>query len=143
MVPSWQRTAALVVVAVWAIVALARLTRLVEPAEVPIGEEVASFVAFAAQTIPADGGYLYVQPTEFGSDSGVAPRLRYELHPRRYEDIRASEDEAAARQVMARNRLRYVVVPQAHLLPPSHWARQAPGWSRTDLSGDAYVLVAP
>src|SRR5689334_11962173 len=122
--------AAVVVVAAWAIVSLARLTRLVEPPDPPPGQALAPFVAFAQQTIPSDAGFLYVQPGAFGTDTGDGPRLRYDLYPRRYDDVRAADDEAAVHALLRTERLDYVVVPDASAYPPTHWLRQGRDWLR-------------
>src|SRR5688500_11362980 len=95
---AWRQHVALVALGVWVLVSLARLTRLVEPPEVPTGEGVAAFVPFAPETIPEHALYLCVQPVAFGAGSGIGPGLRDELYARPYEDLRAAEEEAAARQ---------------------------------------------
>ena len=137
--------AATLVLVVWALVSLARLARAVAgPAEAPPGQELGAFVAFAEQTVPPDAGYLYVQPGEFsaGTDSGDGPRLRYELYPRRYDDVRASEDEAGVRDLLRREGLGYVVVPDASAYPPAHWVRQPRDWlQRVELDSQRYILV--
>src|SRR5919198_4698098 len=112
----------MLVLAVWALVSLVHLTRvLVGPTEPPPGQDLGAFLGFAEQTIPPDAGYLYVQPGEFsaGSDTGDGPRLRYELYPRRYDDVRAAEDEASVRDLLRREDLRYIVVPDASAYPAS------------------------
>src|SRR2546423_10415517 len=75
---------ALVLVAVWALVSLARLTRLVESPEPPPGQSLVPLLPFLRETIPPDAGYLLVLPTAFGADTGDGPRIRYELYPRTY-----------------------------------------------------------
>ncbi|HEY3058716.1 MAG TPA: hypothetical protein VGL99_07055 [Chloroflexota bacterium] len=133
----WRQRLGLIVVAVWLVVSLARLTKLVEPAEVPPGQEAAPTFGFFKQHIPATAGYLFVLPGEFGTDTGLGPRLRYELYPRTYDDIRASQDEQAVRDLMRRMNLRYVVVPDATLYPASHWTRQPTDWlKRTNFDAD-------
>src|SRR5205814_2191708 len=92
--PTWSRRAALGVFGVWGVVSLVRLSRLAEPPEPPPGQELAPMLEFLRATIPADAGYLFVLPGEFGADTGTAPRIRYELYPRAYDDVRASADEA-------------------------------------------------
>ena len=99
----------------WAVVSLARLTRLVEPAEPPPGSELGPLLDFLRAEIPLADGYLFVLPGEFGTDTGVGKRLRYELYPRPYDDVRASQDEASIRQLMANEGLRFIVVaPQPY-----------------------------
>jgi len=147
----WRQRIGLIVVAAWLVVCLARLTRLTEPAEVPPGQEAAPTFTFFQQQIPATAGYLFVLPREFGQDTGLGPRLRYELYPRAYDDIRASQDEQAVRDLMRRENLRYIVVTDANLYPTSHWLRQPRDWlKRTDFDAnrparccaalDTYVL---
>jgi hypothetical protein len=126
----WRQRIALAVLGLWLAVSVARLSRLVEPAEVPPGEEAAFQFDFLRQTIPTTAGYLFVLPGEFGSDTGLGPRLRYELYPRTYDDIRASQDEAAARAWIAGRRLQYIVVPDATRYAPDHWVRRVPPWLR-------------
>ena len=135
--------AAAIVLAVWALVSLFHLARvLLGPAEPPPGQDLVGFLAFAEQVVPPDAGYLYVQPGEFGADTGDGPRLRYELYPRRYDDVRASEDEAHVRDLLRRESLGYIVVPDASTYPPTHWLRQPADWlRRVDLDGQRYVLV--
>lgn len=137
----WRRRALFGTAAVWGIVSLARLTRLVDP-PVPPGPELdTGLLAFFKRVIPADAGCLLVLPGEFGSDTGSAPRLRYELYPRRYDDIRASAGEAASREVMRRGGLRFVVVPDASRYAPESWLRQARDWlRRIELDSNRYVL---
>jgi hypothetical protein len=130
------------VVGVWALVGLARLTRLVEPPQAPPGQELASTFDFFRAQIPSGNGYLYVLPGEFGQDTGDGPRLRYELYPRLYDDARASEDEASVRSLIAREGLRYVVVPDARQYATDVWLRQRRDWfERTELDANTYVLA--
>lgn len=138
-----RRALALGVLAVWGLVSLAHLTRLAAPPDPPPGQDLAgAFLPFAEQTIPLEAGYLYVQPGEFGTDTGDGPRLRYELYPRRYDDIRAAEDEAAVHDLVRREDLGYIVVPDASAYPPDHWLREGRDWlRRVDLDGQRYVLV--
>ena len=131
-----------VLLGLWALVSLAHLTRLAAAPDPPPGQDLQPFLAFAARTIPVDAGYLYVQPGAFGTDTGDGPRLRYELYPRRYDDVRAAEDEAAVHDLLRREDLGYVVVPDAAAYPPDHWVRGARDWlRRVDLDGERYVLV--
>jgi hypothetical protein len=126
---------------VWGVVSLARLSRLVEPPEPPPGQELGPLLDFVRVTIPADAGYLFVLPGEFGSDTGTAPRLRYELYPRAYDDVRASQDEASIRQLMRSGGLRFVVVADAGQYSPTSWLRQPRDWlRRIDLDATRYVL---
>jgi hypothetical protein len=135
--------AAVLVLVLWALMSLAHFSRvLLGPPAPPPGQDLGALLGFAEQTIPLDAGYLYVQPGEFGSDSGDGPRLRYELYPRRYDDVRAAEDEASVRDLLRREDLSYIVVPDASAYPPTHWVRQPRDWlRRVDLDGQRYVLV--
>ena len=129
------------VLALWLVISLVRLGRLVEPAETPPGQEAVPMLDFVRAQIPPTAGYLFVLPGEFGSDSGVGPRLRYELYPRTYDDVRASLDEASVRDIMRRESLRYVVVVDAEQYPPMHWTRAPRDWlRRIDLDATRYVL---
>lgn len=121
----------------WALVALARLGRVVEPAEArPGGDDLQPLLPFLRQTIPVDAGYLYVLPGQFGTDDGTAPRLRYELYPRHYDDTRTTsqspaDDEAeTVRQLMRSEGLQFIVVPDASRYVVSSWLRQPPVWLR-------------
>ena len=137
----WRRRLALAVLALWAVVSAVRLTRLVEPPETPPGQEAADALDFFRATLPPNARYLFVLPTEFGADSGLGPRLRYELYPRVYEDIRAAQDEAAVRSLVVNERLQYIVVADASQYPSAHWLRAPPAWlRRIDLDGNSYVL---
>src|SRR5437762_6190987 len=102
----WRRRAAFGVIGAWGLVSLARLTRLVDPAETPPGADLGSMLGFLKTQIAQSDGYLFVLPGEFGSDTGVEKRLRYELYPRRYDDVRASQDEASIRQLISGEGLR-------------------------------------
>jgi hypothetical protein len=137
----WRRRAALGVVGVWGLVSLARLTRLVEPPAAPPGQELVPLLDFLRVSIPLEAGYLYVLPGEFGSDTGTGPRLRYELYPRRYDDIRASVDEASVRQLMHTTGLRFIVVPDANQYRPTVWLRQPGNWlRRIDFDANRYLV---
>jgi len=137
----WRRRAALGVLGVWVLVGAARLTRLVEPPEAPPGQELGPFLEFFRAAIPADAAYLYVLPGDFGADTGTAPRLRYELAPRRYDDIRASEPESTIRQLMQATGLRFVVVPDASVYAATSWLRQPREWlRRIDFDANRYLL---
>lgn len=139
---TWRARLASGVLALWLLVGVARLTRLVEPGPVPPGQEVVPMLAFLHATIPSDAGYLFVLPGEFGSDTGTGPRLRYELYPRRYDDIRASQDQATVHALMEREDLRFIVVTDAAQYAPDHWLRQSPDWLlRVPLDEDRYVLA--
>jgi hypothetical protein len=136
-----RRRALLGVLGVWALVSLARLSRLVERPEPRPGQELLPLLEFLRATIPTDAGYLFVLPGEFGSDTGTAPRLRYELYPRAYDDVRASQDESNIRQVMRSGGLRFVVVADANQYPPTSWLRQPRDWlTRIDFDATRYVL---
>jgi hypothetical protein len=138
----WRRRLGLGVLALWLVISVARLTRLAEPPEPPPGPEATPAVLdFFRATIPRGAGYLFVLPGEFGSDTGLGPRLRYELYPRQYDDVRASQDEGFVHELMAREGLRYIVVPDASAYPSDHWLRSARSWlRRVDLDANRYVL---
>lgn len=125
------------------LVSLARLPRLVEVPETPPGPEVGPMLDFLRRTIPSEAGYLFVLPGAFGTDTGTGPRLRYELFPRRYDDVRATRDEASVRQLMAETRLRFVVVPDALQYAETSWLRQPRPWLRRipfEQNANGYVL---
>ena len=137
----WRRRAALGVLGLWGVLSLARLSRLVEPPAPPPGQELSSALEFLKATIPPQAGYLFVEPGEFGSDTGVGQRLRYELYPRRYDDVRASVDEASVRQLMRSVGLSYIVVADASQYPPTAYLRQPRDWlRRIELDARRYVL---
>jgi hypothetical protein len=139
--PTLRRRALLGVLGAWGLVSVARLSRLVEPPERPPGQELLPLLDFLRTTIPADAGYLFVLPGEFGSDTGTAPRLRYELYPRAYDDVRASQDESSIRQLMRSGGLRFIVVVDANQYPPTSWLRQPREWlRRIDFDATRYVL---
>jgi hypothetical protein len=129
------------ILALWLALCVARLSRLVESPELPPGETAAPTFDFFRAQVPLDAVYLYVLPTEFGADTGLGPRLRYELYPRRYDDVRASLDEPSVRAVVARLGVRYVLVPAAAEYPSEHWTRAPRDWlRRIELDRDRYVL---
>src|SRR5947209_10144817 len=137
----WRRRAALGVLGLWGVVSLARLSRLVEPPEAPPGQELGPVLEWLKATIPRDAGYLFVQPGEFGTDTGVGQRLRYELYPRTYDDVRASRDEASVRALMRREGLAYIVVADASQYPPDSYLRQPRDWlRRVELDARRYGL---
>jgi hypothetical protein len=139
----WRRRAAFGIIGAWGLVSLARLTRLVEPAETPPGVELGSMLDFLKAQIAPTDGYLFVLPGEFGSgtDTGVEKRLRYELYPRAYDDVRASQDEASIRQLMRSEGLRFVVVADARQYDPTSWLRQPRDWlKRIDFDTQRYLL---
>jgi len=137
----WRRRAALGVLGVWGLFSVARLSRLIEPSEAPPGREVVPALEFFRATIPRDAGYLFVEPGEFGSDTGVGQRLRYELYPRTYDDVRASLDEASVRELMRREALGYIVVADASQYPATSYLRQPRDWlRRIELDASRYVL---
>jgi hypothetical protein len=130
-----------VVVGLWAVVSLIRLTRLVEPPEPPPGQAVAPMLDFLRAKIPTDAGVLFVLPDKFGSDTGEAPRLRYELYPRPYDDVRAAQDESSIRELMRTSGLRFIVVPDARRYEPTYFLRQPRDWlRRIDFDADQYLL---
>lgn len=138
----WRRRAVLGLLGLWGAVSLARLSRLVEPAEAPPGQlELAPALDFLRATIPSAAGYLFVEPGEFGSDTGVGQRLRYELYPRTYDDVRLSVDEPSVRELMRREGLSYIVVADASQYPPTSYLRQPREWlERIELDATRYVL---
>jgi hypothetical protein len=141
-VKQWRRRTALGVLGVWGLVSLARLTLLVEPPDLPPGADIVPALDFFRASIPATAGYLFVEPGAFGTDTGVGQRLRYELYPRTYDDVRAEVDEVAVRQLMQTEGLLYVVVPDASQYPPESWLRQPRTWlRRIDLDSNRYVLA--
>ncbi len=140
----WRRRAALGLFGVWGLwgaVSAARLTRLIEPPEPPPGQELVPLLDFLRANIPNESGYLYVLPGQFGTDTGTGPRLRYELYPRRYDDIRASVDESTIRDLMQSSGLRFVVVPDAEQYVATSWLRQPRDWlRRIDFDANRYLL---
>ena len=137
----WRRRTAFGVIGAWGLVGLARLTRLVEPAEAPPGAELGPLFDFFRAHIASSDGYLFVLPGEFGTDAGVEKRLRYELYPRPYDDVRASQDEASIRQLMRSERLRFIVVADARQYGPTSWLRQPRDWlKRIEFDAQRYVL---
>lgn len=137
----WRRRGALGVMGVWGLVSVARLTRLIDSPEVPPGQELVPLLDFFRGTIPVDAGYLYVLPGAFGSDTGTGPRLRYELYPRRYDDIRASVDEAVIRDLVQTTSMRFIVVPDASQYLATSWLRQPRDWlRRINFDANRYLL---
>jgi len=137
----WRRRAALGVLGAWGLLSVARLSRLIEPPEAPPGREVVPALEFFRATIPRDAGYLFVEPGAFGADTGAGQRLRYELYPRTYDDVRASADEASVRQLMRDQGLGYVVVADASQYAEGSWLRAPRDWlRRIELDADRYVL---
>lgn len=138
----WRRRAAIGVFGIWGLVSLVRLTRLIEAPDPPPGADIAPALDFFRASIPADAGFLFVEPGPFGTDTGDGQRLRYELYPRRYDDVRASVNEADVRQLMRSQGLSFVVVPDASQYPPTSWLRQPRQWlRRLDLDANRYVLA--
>jgi hypothetical protein len=138
----WRRRAALGVLGIWGLISLARATRLIEPPEPPPGADLASAFDFFRATIPPDAGYLFVEPGPFGTDTGAGQRLRYELYPRAYDDVRTAVDETDVQQLMRSQGLGYVVVPDASQYAPTSWLRQPPDWlRRIELDANRYVLA--
>jgi hypothetical protein len=141
-VKRWRRRAALGVLGVWGLVSLARLSLLVEPPEPAPGAALAPALDFFRASIPVDAGYLFVEPGRFGTDTGAGQRLRYELYPRTYDDVRAEVDEATIHQLMQAEGLTYVVVPDASQYSPDSWLRQPRAWlRRIELDPNRYVLA--
>lgn len=126
---------------VWGLISVARLTRLIEPPKTPPGAELAPVLDFFKGQIPPAEGYLFVLPGEFGTDTGVGQRLRYELYPRPYDDVRASQDEVSIRQLMHDEELRFIIVPDAAQYAATHWLRQPRDWlRRIDFDASRYLL---
>ena len=97
---------------------------------------------FFKSTIPPNVGYLFVEPGEFGTDTGLGQRLRYELYPRAYDKVRPSVDEVAARELMRREGLAFIVVPDASQYAADSWLRQPRDWlRRVELDSNRYVLA--
>lgn len=128
---------------VWGLASLVRLSRLVEPPAAPPGSELGpQLLDFLRRAIPPDAGYLFVEPNAFGADTGTGQRLRYELYPRAYDDIRLSVDEATVRQQMQSEHLTFVVVADATQYPADSWLRQPRDWvRRVELDATRYVLA--
>ncbi len=126
----------------WAVVGSARLSQLVAPPRAPVGSEADAILPFAREVIPQDAAYLYLEPNAFGSETGIGPRLRYELYPRRYDDLSGPTDEATVRALARQDGAAYVVVPDASLYPPDSFLRQSRPWfRRVSLDATRYVLV--
>ena len=139
---TWTRRAALGVIGLAALICLARATRLVAPPDVSPGPETVASLDFFRATIPQTAGYLYVEPGAFGTDTGAGQRLRYELYPRTYDDVRYSEDEGSVRDLMRAEHLTYILVPAAAQYAPTSWLRQPSDWlQRIELDADRYVLA--
>jgi hypothetical protein len=137
----WRRRTVLGVLGAWALVSVAGLSKLVAPADAPPGRQAESLLDFLRANIPTEDGYLFVDPGAFGTDTGIGIRLRYELYPRRYDDVRASEGEATIRQLMRDEGLRFVVVPDASQYAPADWLRQPRAWlRRIDFDTNRYLL---
>jgi hypothetical protein len=138
----WRRRAALGVLGIGGLISLARLSQLIEPPDPRPGAEVASALDFFRASIPASAGYLFVEPGDFRTDTGAGQRLRYELYPRRYDDVRSAIDEAEVQQLMRREGLSYVVVPDARQYAQTSWLRQPRDWlRRIELDANRYVLA--
>ncbi len=132
----------LATVVVWVVLGGARVTRLPGPPETPVGERAAGIVPFAREVIPQDAAYLYVEPDASAPQSGLGPRLRYELYPRGYDDLAGSMDEEAVRRLARQNGARFIVVPDAGLYPAGSFLREARPWfRRVALDDSRYVLV--
>jgi hypothetical protein len=137
----WRRRTVLGVLGAWALVSLAGVSKLVAPAEAPPGPEVAPLLDFLKANIPPEDGYMFVDPGAFGTDTGIGIRLRYELYPRTYDDVRASVDEATIRQLMRSQGLRFIVVPDATQYASDNWLRQPRDWlRRIDFDATRYLL---
>lgn len=138
---AWRRRGVITVVGLWAIVSVARLSHFIEPVTRPAGNEVAPVLDFFKAVIPPDANYLFVLPGEFGSDTPMGPRLRYELFPRLFGEVRLSAGEAAICRRIYDSNVRFIVVPDATEYPETAWVRQQRPWfRRIDLDGITYVL---
>ena len=138
----WRRRAALGVLGLGAVVGVARLGRLLQPADQPPGADLGPALDFFRTSIPPDAGVLFVEPGPFGTDTGMGQRLRYELYPRTYDDVRASVEPSEVRQLMRSQDLRYVLVPDASQYAPTSWLREPPDWlSKVELDDNAYILA--
>jgi hypothetical protein len=138
----WRRRSAVAVLGVWAVVSLARLTRLVERETPPGADLTPQALDFFRASIPTGSGYLFVEPGQFGTDTGTGQRLRYELYPRLYDDVRASVDEASVMQLMCSEGLDFVVVANANQYAPDSWLREPRDWlRRIELDANRYVLA--
>src|SRR5439155_23837285 len=116
---------------------------LIAPVETPPGAELGPMLAFLRAQIAPSDGYLFVLPGGLGSgsDTGVEKRLRYELYPRPYGDVRAPKDEASIRQLMHSEALRFIVVADASQYDPTYWLRQPRDWlRRIDFDAQRYLL---
>lgn len=138
----WRRRAALGVLGLGGLISLVGLGRLVEPSAAPPGADAASALDFFRASIPATAGYLFVEPGAFGTDTGTGQRLRYELYPRIYDDVRLAVDEEQVRELMRSEGLDFVVVTDANQYPPTSWLRQPRDWlRRIELDANRYVLA--
>lgn len=130
------------VLALWALLALARLSWLVAPPDPRPASSADQFITFAQMVIPSGAAYLYVQPGTFGEDTDVEPRLRYDLYPRVFDDVRLDQGQDAVRALAASESARYIVVPNAADYPADSWLRQDEPWfTRVSLDPARYVLV--
>lgn len=137
----WRRRAGLGVLLLWIVVSLARLSLLLESPGEPIGEGVEPFLPFAREVLPPDARYLFVDPTHYGGDPGLGPRLRYELLPRYLESVDALASLDEVRAVMERANLQYVVVPARQHFPRGHWLRSdQPEFERIRLDSEREIL---
>lgn len=137
----WRRRAGVGVLSLWLLVSVARLSVLLDSPGEPIGAGVEPFLPFARETLPLDARYLFVDPTQYGGDPGLGPRLRYELLPRYFENVDALASLEEVRAVMERANLQYVVVPARQHFPRGHWLRSdQPGFERIRLDSEREIL---
>jgi hypothetical protein len=143
---SRTRGLAIGVLALWAGLCLARLSLLVAPTPPAPGAYpgLGRFLAVAEAVIPPDAAYLHVLPPA-DADTGIGPRLRYELYPRLYTGLPEAAGEAAAQALVRAQGLRYVVVAQPASYPPQAWQRQDRPWFRRLAVGQdgSILLVEP
>lgn len=127
---------------IWALLAVARLSVVLEPPAALPGRVAEPFFAFARAIIPEDAAYLYVQ-TDFAPERGISPRLRYELFPRRYVDVDMHVSLEEVRAILAREAIRYVVFPAPELFGPDHWVSTylQPRGQRIPLDEERYILL--
>ncbi|MBI4494443.1 MAG: hypothetical protein HY690_16800 [Chloroflexi bacterium] len=96
-----------------------------------------SFVAFVQTQVPSTVAYLYQEPW----GAGRAHRLRYELYPRRYEELPSEAPEAEVRAFVRTRGIGYILVLDSSLYATGSWALEARPWfQRVELSPTSFVL---
>lgn len=118
-------------VVAWVALALLRLSALVEQPDAPPGKEIEPFLPAALAALPPDAKYLHPEPIRGVVDTGVAPRLRYELWPRDYENSGPTKDEREVRQEALQDGRSFLVVPNLSAYEEKHWIRQPRPWFRS------------